>query len=110
MTVYVLNSAQKATGQGQTVKPDPIGNMPTPPYQTVQVVATTTTGNVTATVQVLGSNDGVNFSSLGTAVTIASGASPQVGSVVLNSTYKHYAANVTALTGTGAAVTTLMSL
>lgn len=110
MTVYVLNSAQTATGQGQTVQPGPVGNIPSPPYQTVQVVASTTTGNVSATVQVLGSNDGVNWSSLGTAVTIASGVSPQIGSVVLNSTYKFYAANVTAITGTGSAVTTLMSL
>lgn len=112
MTVFVLNSNQTVIGQGQTV---PMSSFtanggPNPPTQTIQVVATTTSGNVTATVQPLGSNDGANWVNLGTAITIASGASPQTAAAITNSTYQYFAANVTALTGTGAKVTTNMAI
>jgi len=112
MTVYVLNSNQTVTGQGQTVpmQNQMVGGAVNPPTQTFQVVATTTSGNVAATVQPVGSNDGVHWINLGTAITLASGASPQTGSVIDNSTYQYFAANVTVITGTGAQVTTLMAV
>jgi hypothetical protein len=107
MTVFYLNGSptkgQTITGQGQTVPMNnftPLGS-PNPPTQTVQVVATASSGTIAATVQPLGSNDGVSWTNLGTAITIVAGASPQVAGQVYNTTYQYFAANITALTGTG---------
>ena len=116
MTVYYLNGSpqlgQATTGVGQIVPmvDKATGSFNNPPFQTFQVVATTTAGNVTATVQPEGSNDGVNWVPIGSAIAITSGASPQTSSAVANTTYQYYQANVTALTGTGAAVTTTMGV
>ena len=116
MTVYYLNGSnqggQTTTGPGQTVAMtlQIVGGAVNPPTQTFQAVATTTSGNVTATVQPQGSNDGVNWVNVGSGITIASGASPQIGSEVSNATFQYYRGNVTALTGTGASVTTTLAV
>ena len=94
----------------------------TSPYSSFQVIATTTTGNVSATVQIQVSNDdgsglgsGTNWLNYGAAITIASGASPQTGGFPLVAAdmgatvpWRWVRANVTAITGTGAQVAVLM--
>lgn len=115
MTVYYLNGSaqvgQSVTGPGQTVamQNQLVGGYVNPPEQSFLSVVTGT-GSVSATVQPQGSNDGNTWVSVGTAITIASGASPQSGTAITSATYQYYRANVTALTGTGAAVTTTMAV
>lgn len=89
----------------------------TSPYTSFQVIATTTAGNVTATVQIQVSNDDsyVNWLNYGTAITIVSGASPQTGGFPLVAAdmgaavpWRWVRAVVSNLTGTGAACQILM--
>jgi len=119
MTAYVLAktlasdatiAAALANSHSQAVNPS-AGQAPTNPQtQTFEVVATTTSGNVTATVQVYASNDGVNWVAYGSPITIASGASPQIGSGTGASPWQWYTALVSALTGTGAQCTVTMGV
>jgi len=115
MSVYFLNGSkqggQTTTGVGQIV-PEVIqatadGN--NPPYQTFQAVVTGT-GSVSASVTLQGSNDGVNWTNIGSALAVASGTAPQNAAVVTNTTYQYFQANVTALTGTSAACTVTMGV
>ena len=78
---------------------------------TVTGVATATSGNVSASFQLEGSNDGVNWFIVGAAQVIASGASPQLASFVrIQFSYAQYRINCTALTGTGALLVTSTSV
>jgi hypothetical protein len=111
MTVYVLNNNQASTGVGPSA---PQTNQSSaapinPPTQTF-VAVVSGTGAVSATVQPQGSNDGQTWINLGSGITIASGASPQAGSQIVNSTFQYFRANVTALSGTGAVVNTTMAV
>lgn len=66
----------------------------------------TGTGAVTATVQLEGSNDGANWFAVGAALSLT-GTAPQTGVAVrVQFSYAQYRANVTAITGTSATVTT----
>ena len=115
MTVFYLNgsatSGQATTGVGQVVPMSiqAVNGGPNPPTQTVAALVTGT-GNVSATLQLQGSNDAVNWQNAGTPITIASGASPQLGNVIVNSTWQFFRGNVTALTGTSAGVTVTMAV
>ena len=116
MTVFYLNGSaqegQAITGPGQVVPmtiQSTSGTGPNPPTQTVAVVVSGT-GNVSATVQLQGSNDDINWQNAGTAITIASGASPQLGNTIVNSTWQFFRGNITALTGTNASATVTMAL
>lgn len=115
MTVYYLNGSaqvgQTVTGVGQTIpmQNQISGGFVNPPTQSFMAVVTGT-GSVSATIQPQGSNDGVSWASIGSGITIASGASPQIGTEISNVTYQYYRSNVTALTGTGASVTTTMAV
>jgi len=99
----------------------------TSPFTSFQVVATSTSGNVSTTVQIQVSNDDVTqgaalgapnsntWLNYGTAITISSAASPQVGGFPLLAAdmgaavpWRFVRANVTALTGTGAQCYILM--
>lgn len=74
---------------------------------TITVLATATAGNVSATVRLEGSNDGANWHAVGVDVVIASAASPQIANATrVQFAYAQYRANVTAIAGTGAVVTT----
>ena len=74
---------------------------------TVTGVATATSGNVSATFRLEGSNDGINWFAVGADQVIASGASPQLASFVrIQFSYAQYRINCTALTGTGAQLLT----
>lgn len=134
MTVYALLNNQKtvsgALGTAQvdangvalpagsnlpqgSVVASPLGGAGMPvggPINQAFHVVVTGTGSVSATVQTIASNDGVNWFNYGTAITVASGASPQQGnSVSPQSPFAYYSAIVTAITGTNAAVKCLMA-
>jgi hypothetical protein len=111
MTTYYLNGSaqggQTANGSGQVVPEtyQASGNPNLNPYQTIVCSMTGTTAS--ATVQIEGSNDGVNWVNIGTAL---SAVSTGPVSVVQNTTYAFFRAVVSAITGTGAAVTTTLSM
>lgn len=119
MTAYVLSKTAVATatiaaalsnGQSQAVNPS-AGQAPTNPQtQTFQAVATASTGNVSATVQIYASNDGGNWVPYGSAITIASGATPQQGVSNGAQPWQYYTALVSALSGTNAQVTVTMGV
>lgn len=115
MTVYYLNGSaqvgQSTTGPGQVVSMQNqlVGGYVNPPTQSFLAVVSGT-GTVSATVQPQGSNDAVNWVNVGSGMTIASGASPQIGTEVSNVTYQFYRSNVTAISGTSATVTTTMAV
>ncbi|GAC1664518.1 MAG: hypothetical protein PVS3B2_00250 [Candidatus Dormibacteraceae bacterium] len=119
MTAYVLAKATAAaatvaaalaSGQAQVVNPS-AGQAPiNPQTQTFHAVVAGTSGNVSATVQPYVSNDGVNWSAYGSAITIASGATPQQGVSNGTSPWQFYTAVVTAITGTGAVCTVTMGV
>lgn len=78
---------------------------------TMTAVATCTSGSVSASVQVEGSNDGATWFSVGAALNISSGASPQSAAIVrVQFSYAQYRANCTALTGTGAQLVTAIAV
>lgn len=113
MTVYYLNGSasggQTANGSGQVIPETypPQANENAPPTQTVVASVTTTSGAGSATVQLQGSNDGTNWVNVGTALSAVS--TGPVGAVE-NSTYAYFQAVVSSITGTGAAVTTTLSM
>lgn len=119
MTTYVLSKTAVATatiaaalanGQAQSVNPS-AGQAPiNPQTQTFQAVATASSGNVSATVQVYASNDGVNWTPYGSVITIASGATPQQGVSTGAAPWQFYTALVSAITGTNAQVTVTMGV
>lgn len=70
----------------------------------------TGSGAVSANVQLEGSNDGVNWFIVGTALSLT-GTAPQTGSIVrVQFSYAQYRANCTAITGTSASLTTVISV
>jgi hypothetical protein len=78
---------------------------------TVTAVITATSGNCSADVQLQGSNDGSNWHNVGNVLTIASGASPNIGSVTrVQLAFAQYRTNVANLTGTGAQCVTHISI
>ncbi len=119
MTTYVLSKTAVAAatlaaalqmGLAQSVNPS-AGQAPiNPQTQTFHVVATASSGNVSATVQIYASNDGVNWTAYGSAITIAAAATPQQGVSNGAQPWQYYTAFVSALTGTGALVTVTMGV
>lgn len=77
--------------------------------QSFQVVVTGTSGNVSATVQPIVSNDGYNWMPYGSAITVASGATPQQGSANGSGFWRYFSAYLTAITGTGATAKCVMA-
>ena len=80
-------------------------------WGTFQSVATTTAGNVVATVNIYGSNDGVYWAAtaLGT-ITLTSGASPESDGFTTVAPWKWIKAVVSALSGTNGACYVLMGI
>lgn len=94
----------------QRVTPGKMVSPINPQAQTFHVVVTTQSGNGSATVQPIVSNDGQNWSAYGSAIVVASGASPaqEIGNG--SQPWEHYSAYVTAISGTGASVTCTMGV
>lgn len=128
MTTYILFQGIKAiqsapgTVQGGTpgsnlppgstfANPGGGAGAPTAPptNQTLHAVVAGTSGSVSATVQPVVSNDGINWIAYGSPITIASAATPQQGSAVGTAVWAFYSAYVTAISGTGASVTCTMN-
>lgn len=64
---------------------------------------------VSATVQILASNDGFHWIGYGSPITVASGPAPGMGSLAQTSMFGFYSAYLQAVSGTGAKVATLMN-
>lgn len=77
------------------------------PHKSVQAVVSGT-GAVTGTVDVEASNDGVNFFSIGTITLTGTGSAS--GGFSTSSAWAFIRANVTAITGTGAKITSIMAV
>jgi len=115
MSVYTLVPAQTAVQtvanvgwQNPVVEPD--GQLASsPPIEQAFIVTVTGSGNVSASAQIVGSNDTVNWALYGPAIAVASGASPQSQSAVGNIPYQFYSAFLTAISGTGAKATVTMA-
>lgn len=75
--------------------------MNAPSNVTFHVVVTGTSGNVSATVQPLVSNDGINWSTSLSAITISAGLPPQNGAATTVQNWAYYSAMITAISGTG---------
>ena len=88
-------------GSGEIINPNTV--------QSFHVIATTSSGNVTASVQPIVSNDGVNWINYGSAIAISSGASPQQAQGNGTAFWKYMSAYCSAMTGTGALVKCIMA-
>ncbi len=77
--------------------------------QAFQINATCTSGNCSATVQLLASNDGLNWMNYGNPIVVTSGPSPQIQSANGGANWRYMSAYLTAVSGTGAQVDCLMS-
>ena len=118
MTTYVLCNGVTAIQSAPSGGNLPTGSQAANPAgatgqvnvqnQTFQAIVTTTSGNGSATVQPIVSNDGINWVNYGSAITIASAASPAQASGTGASPWQFFSAYVTAISGTGAQVKCLM--
>ena len=118
MTTYTLcknvKAVQAAPANGllptgsQSVNPNRMSSPINDQAQTFHVVVTTTSGNGSATVQPMVSNDDVNWLAYGAPIVVASGASPAQAAGNGSQPWERYTAYVTAISGTGASVTCTM--
>ena len=78
---------------------------------TVTGVATCSSGTVSATFRLEGSNDGTNWFPVGTDQVIAAAASPQLASFTrVQFAFAQYRTNCTAIAGTGAQLVTTIAV
>lgn len=77
--------------------------------KTFQSVGSTTAATGSATIAIEGSNNGVNWISLGN-VNLTLGVTPTSQSLVYAYPWGYYRANVTAISGTGAKVSVFMAV
>ena len=98
-----LLSAVTSTGAGTAIDDADL------PLRTYQAYGQTTAGSGSATIKVQGSNDGTNFVDLGT-ITLTLTTSTSTDGFVSNANWRYVRGNVTALSGTGAAVTLMMGV
>lgn len=68
-------------------------------------IVITGTGAVNASVQLMGSNDGLNWGNIGAAVAVTSATAPNVSATVVQTPFQYIAAYVTVIVGTSASVT-----
>lgn len=120
MTVYYLiqNMGVTDTPSSLTNPPNvaiaPSGGAGTPfavPASQSFHAVVTGTGNVSATIHLQVSNDGINwfdYPTIGT-MTISSGASPNQASAMGNTPFACYSAYISAISGTGALVNLTMN-
>lgn len=117
MAVYTLFNGITAQNTPSHVVPIITGIAPSGPYnpdnpptqQTFHLVVTATAGNASGTANVLGSNDGINWVAVGSAVTASSTYLVAQAAATTNVSYKYYGAYLSAISGTGASATLLMS-
>lgn len=115
MSVYYCITGAKAVQANALVAANqivqPLGqNNPNSPASahSLQVVVNGI-GLVSATVQFVGSNDGINFINYGSAVTVSSGQAPATAATSGTIPWTFIGAYITAISGTNAAVTATVS-
>ena len=120
MTAYPLLTNVTAVGAAATVNRQPAfvaapgggAGAPTAPATNESFHAVVTgSGNVSATIHIQVSNDGVNwfdYPTIGT-ITITSGGAPQQGNTNGSTPWAFYSAYVSAITGTAASVSLTMN-
>jgi hypothetical protein len=112
---YVISAVEASPGLGlpqgsQAIQPATVDNVLNPQTQTFQAMVTCTGGgNCSATVQVMSSNDGLNWSNYLTAISVTSGASPNIVAANGSQPWEYYTAYVTAISGTNASVQCTMA-
>jgi len=106
MAQILLNGAT-TTGAGEAWHPRDTASIATYLFHSFQAVGTTTAGTGAATVVIQVSNDGVNYLTLGT-ITLTLGTSSTSDGFAVSNTWEYYRANLTSVSGTGAAVTVYM--
>src|SRR5258708_29119493 len=85
-------------------------NPTTPPTnQTFHLIVTGTSGNVSATAQPIVSNDGINWTNYGTAITASSGASPNQQSTTGAAPWAFFSAYITPIASTVALAMLVMN-
>lgn len=89
------------------VKPSGLGN--TPPTPQTFVLTVQGNGAVSASAQILGSNDGINFVAYGAVIAASSDTTISSQAQVGTACYDQYAAIITAISGTNARATVTMS-
>lgn len=110
--VQTLANVQKVDGTGG---PNPAAitfdsdNPNKPSFQQSFQVVVTGSGAVSASAQIVGSNDGQNYSTVGGAIAVTSGASPVNASGLANQSFKYWGAYITAIAGTNASATVTLS-
>lgn len=78
------------------------------PNQAFQLIVTGTSGNVSATAQIMASNDGNNWVTYGSPIVASAAASPNSASATGSGPFGYFTAYITAISGTGAKATVLM--
>ena len=107
MSLYtLLNNATAVTGATPPI-PIQATNLDLAKPNAVLQAILTGTGSVTATVNLVGSNDGLNWSNTG--VITLTGTTKAIGFVAQQNPWAYYGATLTALTGTGASVTATLN-
>lgn len=108
---YLVTNSQTVNSGTITATGDGLAKYKDSAWGTFQSVATTSAGNVTATVNIYGSNDGINWcaTALGT-ITLASGASPESDGFTTVAPWKWVKAVLSNLTGTNAGAYVLMGI
>ena len=114
MSQYYLLTNQTAiqSAPPPVVPVEPWGNVlgvTNPPEQTFQLTITGTAGNVSGTAQVVVSNDGISWISYGDPLSVASSYLTGVAGFAGTQSWNFYGAYLTAISGTGAKATLVMS-
>ena len=106
MAQILLNGAT-STGAGVAWHPRDVPATNTYNFHSFQAVGATTASTGAATVLIQVSNDGVNYITLGT-ITLTLGTSATSDGFAAINTWEYYRANLSAVSGTGAAVSVYM--
>ncbi len=109
--VQTIGSVQKSDGSqsgNQAVQPI-AGNPYLPPQSQAYQVNITGTGAVSASVQPVASEDGINWATYGSAISVSGSYSAAAVASSSNAPHAWYSAYVSAISGTNAAVSCSMS-
>ena len=104
----LVNGSGNVPTGSQVVNPSGGSTATNPPVQSFQLLVTCSAGNCSATAQVIVSNDGVNWSNYGSAISASSGVSPNTAIANNSQPFQYYSAYITAISGTNAKASVTM--
>lgn len=111
--VQTLANVQKADGTGgpnQAIVPTGTNDNPNaPPFNESFQLVVTGSGNVSASAQIVASNDGQNWFTVGSVIAAASAGAPVTAAGIASQSAKFWGAFITAIAGTNASATVTMS-